>query len=237
MHFVLSLEDKVRASVGELSAEAAGVLTAPDVEHAIAARGGEVLVVFLDPESDVGARLASVLAGPARWINARERDTLVRGADPRAIVGSSGVAWTERAVEILGGAANPRRRRVHPRVRKVLRILASRPDHDETSLEALAAEVALSPGRLMHAFTASLGIPLRPYLAWLKLQRAGRAITGGRSLADAAHTAGFADAAHMTRTFRKMFGVTPSSLRPAPAVDASRAKPGAIRPSRRSAGT
>jgi AraC-like DNA-binding protein len=84
----------------------------------------------------------------------------------------------------------------------------------DTSLDALAASVGLSPGRLMHAFTASLGIPLRPYVAWLKLQRAAAAIATGAPLAEAANSSGFADAAHMSRTFRRMFGVPPSALRP-----------------------
>jgi AraC-like DNA-binding protein len=34
----------------------------------------------------------------------------------------------------------------------------------------------------------------------------------GGSLTDAAHEAGFADSAHLSRTFRRMFGVAPSSL-------------------------
>ena len=68
----------------------------------------------------------------------------------------------------------------------------------------------------MHVFTASIGIPLRPYLGWLRFQRAARAIVSGIPLTDAAMAAGFADAAHMTRTFRRMFGVPPSALRPGP---------------------
>jgi hypothetical protein len=52
-----------------------------------------------------------------------------------------------------------------------------------SSLEALAGEVGLSPGRRMHVFTESIGIPLRPYVAWLKLQRAAAAIASGQPLA------------------------------------------------------
>ena len=35
----------------------------------------------------------------------------------------------------------------------------------------------------------------------------------GASLTEAAHEAGFADSAHFSRTFRRMFGLAPSSLR------------------------
>ena len=81
-------------------------------------------------------------------------------------------------------------------------------------VQALARSVGLSPSRLMHVFTESIGIPLRPYLSWLRVQRAAMAIVNGSPLGDAAHTAGFADASHMTRTFKRMLGAAPSVLRP-----------------------
>ena len=84
---------------------------------------------------------------------------------------------------------------------------------DATSLEGLARAVGLSPSRLMHVFTSSVGIPLRPYLAWLRVQRAAIEIVSGNSLTDAALASGFADAAHMSRTFRRMLGIPPSLLR------------------------
>jgi AraC-like DNA-binding protein len=65
---------------------------------------------------------------------------------------------------------------------------------------------------LMHAFTESVGLPLRPYLRWLRVQRAAAAIAAGQPLAQAAASAGFSDAAHMSRTFRDMFGLPPSAL-------------------------
>jgi transcriptional regulator GlxA family with amidase domain len=65
----------------------------------------------------------------------------------------------------------------------------------------------------MHVFTSSIGIPLRPYLAWLRVQRAAVDIVSGSPLSDAAQAAGFSDAAHMSRTFRRMLGIPPSLLR------------------------
>jgi AraC-like DNA-binding protein len=220
MHLVLAIEGEleVRAPPSGPPKAAAGVLTAPDAKHAIDARGVEVVLVFFDPESDVGAALGQVFNGPIRLVSEAERRTLVRDLDPRAIMRAEGAEWTRRLVQVLGAPRVSARRAVHPRVRKALRVLRASGTEDGTSLEALAESVGLSPGRLMHVFTESVGVPLRPYLAWLKLQRAAGAIVSGVPLAEAAHAAGFADAAHMTRTFRRMFGVAPSELRQKPSA-------------------
>ena len=91
------------------------------------------------------------------------------------------------------------------------RAVLADPD-DDTSLPALARIAGLSDGRLVHAFRDSVGIPLRPYLLWRKLQRAVIAMARGEPLTRAAQSGGFADAAHMSRTFRRMFGMTASEL-------------------------
>jgi len=54
--------------------------------------------------------------------------------------------------------------------------------------------------------------PQRPYILWLRLQRAAGDMTDGASVTSAAHRAGFSDSAHLTRTFRRMLGATPSDL-------------------------
>ena len=38
-------------------------------------------------------------------------------------------------------------------------------------------------------------------------------IAGGSPLTRAAHEAGFSDSAHLSRTFRRMFGVAPTALK------------------------
>jgi AraC-like DNA-binding protein len=231
MHFVLCTSGELRARPGPSGrwTKGAGVLTAADALHEIDARGADVLLVFLDPESQAGAALAGALDGTLRLLAPAERDALLAdGAEPARLMSGGGDAWVARAGQRLGaGTTGPARRRVHPRVKKLLRLLAGAdPGEAEaaSSLDALASSVGLSSGRLMHVFTASIGIPLRPYLAWLRVQRAAGAIVAGAPLADAAATAGFADAAHMSRTFRRMFGVPPSQLRP-PASPSRRPRP------------
>ena len=216
MHVALAISGELSIAIGDARPVAtAGVLTAPDVRHAIEAHGTELMLVFLDPESEAGASLRAAMTTPARLIAGAESDRLLEGVTPLAIMTTHfGVEWTQRASETLGAPATARRR-VHPRVRKALGLMRGELATDDASLDALAKAVGLSPGRLMHAFTESIGIPLRPYVQWLKVQRAAAAIVAGLPLAQAAHAAGFADAAHMSRTFRRMFGVPPSELRPA----------------------
>ena len=49
-------------------------------------------------------------------------------------------------------------------------------------------------------------------MLWLRLQRAASSLQAGLSITDAAHEAGFADAAHLSRVCRRMFGIAPSEI-------------------------
>ena len=109
-----------------------------------------------------------------------------------------------------------RRRRpvgIHPKVDRVLKHLReSLGVADDFSLNSLAGISGLSRSRLMHVFTESTGVPIRPYILWLRLQRATCELMDGASVTTAAQSAGFSDAAHLTRTFRRMLGTTPTDL-------------------------
>jgi AraC-like DNA-binding protein len=215
LHFVLAIGGELRVRTPALPwASAAGVLTAPDAPHAVDSLGTDVLLVFLDPESEAGATFLPILDRPVRLLSAPERAELVRDVVPRTILRFGADAWARSAARTLGVPIALSQRTIDPRVRRLLRALRTYGVDDTTSLEALAALVGLSPSRLMHVFTTSVGIPLRPYLSWLRVQRAAIAIVSGVALGEAAHSAGFADGAHMSRTFRRMLGVAPSVLRP-----------------------
>ena len=80
------------------------------------------------------------------------------------------------------------------------------------SEEEIAEAVFLSPSRFRHLFVEETGMAFRPYVLWLRLQRAIECHTSGENLTNAAYTAGFSDLAHMSRTFRRMFGIAPGAL-------------------------
>jgi AraC-like DNA-binding protein len=77
-----------------------------------------------------------------------------------------------------------------------------------------ATTVGVSPTRLTHLFTKEVGIPFRRFVLWTRIKRAVTAFQAGDDLTRAAVTAGFTDSAHFSRTFRSMFGLSPSGVLP-----------------------
>jgi AraC-like DNA-binding protein len=197
----------VRSGPQEAWSECGAALVRPDVLHEIDARGSTVLIGFIDAESDMGAALSERIEGDIACVPAHQV------ARWRAALGPSP---NEARAERWLTKFLPHRKRamaIHPGVRRVLSHLRKQQAVlDDLSLKKLAGIAGLSPSRFMHVFTESVGVPVRPYILWLRLQRAACDLMHGASVTSAAHRAGFSDGAHLTRTFRRMLGATPSDL-------------------------
>lgn len=91
------------------------------------------------------------------------------------------------------------------RVRDYLR------DHyaENPTLEQLAALVNLSPYHLLRLFRQQIGLPPHQYLSHIRLHRAKQLLTSGRPIAEVAVETGFTDQSHLTKHFKRVFGVTP----------------------------
>jgi AraC-like DNA-binding protein len=89
------------------------------------------------------------------------------------------------------------------------------------TLSAVASEACLSPSRFRHLFVEQTGMALRPYILWRRMLRVWELLTAGGSPSAAAYEAGFADAAHLSRTSRSMFGFPPSAIQFAEPLPAS----------------
>lgn len=113
--------------------------------------------------------------------------------------------------EALGDTLRPPPRRVDPRLLRALDVL----EGSSRSVVEAADEVGLSESRLTHLMTDSLGAPPRTWRTWFKMQRALREVLfTGANLTQAAHRAGFADSAHLTRTSKQLMGVRPAQMMP-----------------------
>ncbi len=190
-----------------------GIIVPPNVVHSYSGQGAYGAMLFVDPDSIEGIWLRSTIANkitivpdsrviPAAHALRRFCESPLESMDVGALV--------RYFVESLSAGVPPARH-PDPRMTKVLDMIASSEDL-RLSLEQVAASVFLSPSRFQHLFKQQLGLPFRRYMLWRKVTRAMVAIARERTLAAAAQTSGFADAAHLTRTFHQMFGLPPSVL-------------------------
>lgn len=200
---------RVRQHSTALWHECRAAVIRSDADHEIDSSGSLVLMGFIASESSLGDALASRLRSNISIVSNAEAARWRRAlGDVTALDAARVKRWiTSTVVE-----ANPARR-MHPSVNRVMMSLEDHPlETAATSLAQLSAIAGLSASRFAHVFTHSIGMPLRPYLRWLRLQRAAVEIVRGHSATEAALAAGFSDVAHLTRTFRRTLGVTPRGL-------------------------
>lgn len=127
-------------------------------------------------------------------------------------------ALLHRALSLLvtragGLAPDDRVPREPAAVRRARDLLAATPD-GRFGMTALAAAVGLSVDRLTRAFRATHGLPPHAWHLQQRLARARAMIIAGTPIAEAAAATGFADQPHLTRLFRRTYGVTPGALAP-----------------------
>ncbi|HEX8181071.1 MAG TPA: helix-turn-helix domain-containing protein [Pyrinomonadaceae bacterium] len=190
----------------------AAALIPSDEPHQLDGRGAQLALLYFSPELIAGERLSYAgrrVQPVAPRLLARFTPHLRRYLQH----GCTEAEATELCAELIDALlpAATARLRLDARVAETLAGFDAAPAEQPHAAE-LAAAVALSPGRLAHLFSAQVGLPVRQYLLQLRLRRALRQMNAPGSLTHAAHAAGFADSAHLSRTFRRTVGLAPSAL-------------------------
>lgn len=79
----------------------------------------------------------------------------------------------------------------------------------EISLNTLAEIASCTSFHVIRLFKETVGMSPHAYLIQLRLERARELIDTGNTIVDAAINSGFSDQSHLTRRFKKRFGITP----------------------------
>lgn len=187
--------------------EVRGLMIGPDLAHALAPGAERVTLIYVEPESESGARLRQALREGVRELTDAERIAIQRAleADPATQPDRVLVHALEPGVESEPAS------RPDPVIDRIIASIPSRLERPVSAAQ-LAEAAGLSASRFQHRFRARTGLALRPYLRWRRLLLAMAAVMRGESLTDAALSGGFADAAHFTRTVRRHFGITPGMM-------------------------
>ncbi|MGZ3273812.1 MAG: helix-turn-helix domain-containing protein [Caulobacteraceae bacterium] len=208
----LALDGVFELTAAGCSAGGPAAVVAPDESHAFKAEGS-VALLFVEPESAQGRALRALtggkplskvacdhLEGPRARILAALRTNA-----PTSELRDAGRDMIARLVGEADAAATD------PRVERIV-AWASAELEGPIGIADAAELVSLSPCRMSHLFVEQTGLPFRTYVLWLRLMKAVEAFAAGESLTTAAHEAGFSDSAHLSRTFKRMFGVTAAAL-------------------------
>lgn len=192
-------------------------LIRPNTPHQVLAASRQSLFLWMEAESEL-ARALLVACASTTFLST-ERIASIQQISPVLEELLSETATCEQARQMVAhvlsaflpdtAAASP----VEARLSLTLHALKQQV-HELTgfSPQQVAALLHLSESRLRHVFGQQFGLPMQRYLLWQRLLTAIEGTACGVSLTQAAHDAGFADAAHLTRTFRATFGITPSSI-------------------------
>ena len=191
------------------------VILRPNIMHTIDTQGNLLAIMLLSPEEEASKRIA------ATYLQDKDiailEDDLIRPLIIElmdATVPDFPEEYVKQTFEDivykLSKSWDPDFS-FDPRIENVLKMIHEHPSK-KISASEIAEEISLSQSRLIHLFKEQLGIPIRRYLLWHRLLAAINSLPTTEDLTSAAHDAGFADSAHLSRTFKDMFGVPPSEI-------------------------
>ncbi|WP_236795704.1 AraC family transcriptional regulator [Amycolatopsis sp. GM8] len=107
------------------------------------------------------------------------------------------------------GSTRPARTRYLPVEVKRARDLLDAACAEDLRADDLAEAAGCSRFALHRAFVAAYGLAPSDYQRQLRLRAARRLLVDGHTPAEAAASAGFADQSHLTRWFKRYYGLTP----------------------------
>ncbi|MER5626662.1 helix-turn-helix transcriptional regulator [Streptosporangium sp. NPDC002544] len=234
VHLIVSAEPFTVADVHGQRLTTRTAVIPPDTGHAILTGARGALLAQLEPGSSPGR---SLLTHSGAGVNASTwgppfPHLTQAGPSPRHRQVAAPLTFAKpsnghehsveaaaalKIVEDWTGQRSAEEIPIHPAVEMAIAVIPTLLIEGPVRLGVVAAAVHLSPSRLAHLFSAHVGIPLRPYVRWQRIQHAIRLVAAGETLTMAAHSAGFTDGSHFTRVFRRNFGTAPSTL--AAAID------------------
>jgi len=191
----------------------AGALVPSRATHSIDVTGCDLsAVLFIEPETSEGKALSARLQGRLEVLDDEQVASGVERLQTAWRMEKNYEAVKTVCLQLVQEMARTTfREPSDPRVLAAIEYIRQRVN-DTVSLSDVARAANLSPGRFRHLFVEETGMPLRTYVLWRRLLHVWSLLMQGETLSSAAHAAGFADSAHLSRTARTMFGLPPSAL-------------------------
>ena len=98
------------------------------------------------------------------------------------------------------------------RVQKAISFITNAPVK-HFKIEDVANYVSLSESRLRHLFKEQVGQPIQNFILWMRVVDSLNLVLEGKQLTETAHEVGFWDSSHMNRSYKKLLGISPGSIK------------------------
>ncbi len=208
IQIVVTLDDYFEIQIETIRLKAKMIILNSDVEHQFFSHGKINLMLYVEPESDFGIAIQNKIGNPYQiFEDAAEVLSLID-----RLTGLSELSITQvrhclllylQIDEVVAASSE--------RIKKVLDFIEATPNK-KISVPKLAQSIELSESRLQHIFKEQIGISMKRFMLWKRMLDGINFVTRGSDLSTAAYDAGFSDAAHMSRTFKEMFGINLSKI-------------------------
>lgn len=185
-------------------------------------RTSHLTIVMLSVESTVDRRVAALEAGADDYVpkpvDARELRARIEGL----LLRSRALRERFRGQVILHPSEIDVPSAEREFLERIVQTVEAEIGNDGFSVPELADAMALSRSQLTRKLQSLIGQSPGQLIRSIRLQRAADLIAGNAaSIGRIAHSVGFSDQAHFTRTFKRYFGKTPSEFRRDAASDAA----------------
>jgi AraC-like DNA-binding protein len=208
VQLVWSRDEEFTLTLAEAQRRRAALIPA-DVPHALDASGSAIALLLVEA---YGSRGVALDRRARRELGAEVARELSVIAFPMDLPADGVSGWCDSVLVALGVSTT-----APPPLSSVSRRAIA---YVEATIEGTprlteaAGRLGMSPTRLTHVFSREVGIPFRRFVLWTRIKHAVSTTRAGANLTAAAVAAGFSDAAHFSRTFRGMFGLSPSRVLP-----------------------
>lgn len=195
--------------IDNVSVSGRGIFVASNIEHGIRKENISKLFFLLDPTSGY--------ADKVKELYLKENNHSVISIDESQFISRIEEKTDEEIIafsqvvleELLGGSCE-----MFPKDERVIHLVENIKKRKcfHKSIVDIAHELYISESRLQHLFKEEMGITLKNYMLFKKMEYAYQLVLAGKSITYAAMEAGFSSAAHLAYTCKKCTGISISNV-------------------------
>lgn len=207
LQFFLCLEDELEIKVRKKKLKCSCVLVNKNVEHSFKANNKIHFTCVVEPISDIGIKLNSILQDNDYYII---DDSKIDGIKKTAnsMKDKFDIETYKKLMNQIYECFDivHINKQFDDRILEFLKMIENC-SCDEHSIEKYANKLCISTSRFSHLFSQQVGITLKSYLVLHQLERAFQDLLSGKRITEAALNAGFDTPSHFAATVKRMTGL------------------------------